>query len=190
MQKPGRYQTNAKDAEKYDKELQHVVSTYPSVEWVPAAIARQGALFDSLRTGLFNSVPPAVKLFSPEQERILKQMENSGRDDLADKADQLRETIREGWRKKRDNELAASDEIMVRRYATAVALARQYNVKNAAVTHAIGRLAYFTDLIGDAKLGEYVTKTLMRLEGYLDPVDGRPRVRPVKESYNEVPPTE
>ncbi|MBK6690934.1 MAG: hypothetical protein IPG50_01790 [Myxococcales bacterium] len=160
VQKPGRYQTNAKDAEKYDKELQHVVSTYPSVEWVPAAIARQGALFDSLRTGLFNSVPPAVKLFSPEQERILKQMENSGRDDLADKADQLRETIREGWRKKRDNELAASDEIMVRRYATAVALARQYNVKNAAVTHAIGRLAYFTDLIGDAKLGEYVTKTI------------------------------
>lgn len=42
--------------------------------------------------------------------------------------------------------------------------------------------------------GEYVTKTLMRLEPVqdVDPFTGRPRIRilPVKESYNEVPPTE
>jgi len=42
--------------------------------------------------------------------------------------------------------------------------------------------------------GEYVTKTLMRLEtvGDVDPLTGAPRIRvlPVKESYNEVPPIE
>lgn len=36
--------------------------------------------------------------------------------------------------------------------------------------------------------GEYVTKTLMRLESFVE--NGRLRVRPIKESYNEVPPTE
>jgi hypothetical protein len=48
---------------------------------------------------------------------------------------------------------------MVRRYATAVALGRQYNVRNAWVTRAINRLAYCTDIIGDANLKTYVTKT-------------------------------
>jgi hypothetical protein len=46
---------------------------------------------------------------------------------------------------------------MVRRYATAVAYARKYNVKNPAITKAIGRLAYYTDIIGDAKMQQYVT---------------------------------
>jgi hypothetical protein len=36
--------------------------------------------------------------------------------------------------------------------------------------------------------GEFVTKSLMRLEGYLE--NGRLRVRPIKESYNEVPSAE
>jgi tetratricopeptide (TPR) repeat protein len=158
--KTGKYQANAKDAEKFDQQLQAIAQKYPSLEYVPAAIARQGALYDTLRSGLYNAVPPAVVLFSKTQEATLKQLENSGRDDLADKADAIRTAVRDGWREKRDAELAAADEVMVRRYATAVALARQYNVKNPAVTHAIGRLAFFTDLLGDAKMGEYVTKTI------------------------------
>lgn len=36
--------------------------------------------------------------------------------------------------------------------------------------------------------GEYVTKTLVRLESFIE--NGRLRIRPIKESYNEVPPTE
>ena len=36
--------------------------------------------------------------------------------------------------------------------------------------------------------GEFVTKTLMRLEGFLE--NGRLRVRPIKETYNEVPSAE
>jgi hypothetical protein len=48
---------------------------------------------------------------------------------------------------------------MIRRYATAVAYARKFNVKNPAITKAIGRLAYYTDIIGDAKMQQYVTNT-------------------------------
>jgi tetratricopeptide (TPR) repeat protein len=155
----GHYQVDAKDAQKYDELLEHIVTTYPSVEWVPATIARQGTLYDSLRTGLYNATPPAIKYFTPQQDRLLAQLENSGRDNLIQQAQDLRDSVKEGWRTKKERELAGADELMVRRYATAVALARQYNVRNAEVTHAIGRLAYFTDIIGDAKMREYVTKT-------------------------------
>ncbi len=156
--KTGKYQENAKAAEKYDQMLQHIVDTYASLEYVPAALARQGSIYDTLRTGLYNTAT-TVKLFSPQQEQVLKQMENSNRDDLIDKADQIRAAVKDAWRTKREKELNAADEVMVRRYATSVALARQYNVRNPAVTRAIGRLAYFTDIIGDPKMKEYVTKT-------------------------------
>lgn len=155
----GKYQKNAEEAQKWDQRLEEIARTYPSVEWVPATIARQGSLFDSLRTGLYNTVPPALKYFTPQQESLLKQLENSGRDDLMDQADNLRATVKEGWRSKKEKELNASDEVMVRRYATAVALARKYNVRNPAINRAIARLAYFTDIIGDPKMKEYVTKT-------------------------------
>ncbi|MFO0677626.1 MAG: tetratricopeptide repeat protein [Polyangiaceae bacterium] len=157
--KKGKYQLNAEDADKYDQKLSHIADTYPSLDWVPAAIARKGTLFDSLRMGLYNTVPPALKYFTPQQEALLKKLEDSGRDDLMMQADELRDRVKEGWRSQKEVELAASDEIMVRNYATAVALARQYNVKNPTVSHAIARLAYFTDILGDVKMKGYVEKT-------------------------------
>ena len=155
----GAYQKDAKIAQKYDEDLEQIVKTYPSQEWVPAAIAREGTVYDSLRTGLYNAVPPAIKYFTPKQEALLKQLENSGVQKLQDKADDLRTSVKEGWRNKKEVELAGADELMVRRYATAVAIARKYNVRNPQVTHAIERLAYFTDIIGNAKMHDYVTKT-------------------------------
>jgi hypothetical protein len=104
-------------------------------------------------------VPPAFKYFTAKQEGLLKQLDNSGRQNLQDQADELRTQVKEAWRAKKDKELAASDELMVRRYATAVALARQYNIRNTFVTSAIQRLAYFTDVIGEANMRQYVTRT-------------------------------
>ena len=46
---------------------------------------------------------------------------------------------------------------MVDRYATAVVLARRYNVSNPAVTRAIRRLAFHTDIIGEAKMKQYTS---------------------------------
>ena len=164
-QTKGRYIQDTEAADKYDQALDHIVKTYASVEWVPTAMARQGSIYDGLRTGLYNTVPPQLKYFTPAQDKALKAMENSGRDALAEKADDLRGKAREGWRSKKDSELAGSDQAMVRRYASAVALARKYNVRNDAVQHAIEKLAYYTDIIGEAKMREYVTATP-------DPVDG------------------
>ena len=155
----GKYQVDAEEADKYDKALEHIARTYPSLEWVQAAIARKGSLYDALRTGLYNTVAPALKYFTPQQERLLKTLENSGRDDLAQQADDLRSTVKEGWRSKKESELAAMDQIMVRNYVTAVVLARKYNVRNAWVARAINRLAYFTDIIGDTNMRTYVTNS-------------------------------
>ena len=161
----GKYIADTEAADKYDQALDHIVKTYASLEWVPTALARQGSIYDGLRTGLYNTVPPQLKYFTPAQDKALTAMENSGRDDLATRADDLRTRAKEGWRAKKESELAGSDTAMVRRYAGAVALARKYNVRNDAVQHAIEKLAYYTDIIGEAKMREYVTSTP-------DPTDG------------------
>jgi len=98
-----------------------------------------------------------MKLFTPAQEALLKKLDNSGRDDLQNQADDLRDKAKEGFRSKKDAELDGADQLMVKHYAIAVAYAQAYNVRNDSVVHAIARLAYFTDIIGDAKLRGYVT---------------------------------
>lgn len=156
--KTGRYQANAKDADKLDERLTHV-ETYNSLQWTPAARARRGSLYDTLRTGLYNVTSPPLKLFTPQQDALLKKLDASGRDDLMNQADDIRDKAKEAWRTKKDAELDGADQLMVKHYAIAVAYAQQYNVRNDAVVHAISRLAYFTDIIGDAKLRGYVTAT-------------------------------
>lgn len=156
--KKGKYQLNAEEAQKWDLKLEtEVIKKYESLEWVPAAFARQGAIFDTLRSGLYNTVK--VKLFSPQQEKLLDTMRNSGRDDLMNKADQLEDAAKDFWKQKKQQELDGADEIMIRRYSTSVSYARKFNVKNPAITKAIGRLAYYTDIIGDAKMQQYVTNS-------------------------------
>ncbi len=155
--KPGKYQLNAADADKWDKQLERIGRTYPSLEWVPAVMARQGTLWDTLRTGLYNTTK--IKIFTAKQEAFLKQMENSGREDLENKAADLRDQGREGWRTKKESELKGADTLMVRRYAGSVQLARKYNIRNDKTQRAIARLAYFTDIIGDAKMRDYVTQS-------------------------------
>ncbi len=155
--KKGKYLLNAEDADKYDKQLEAIVKKYESLEWVPTAIARQGTIWDTLRSGLYAVVK--VELFTAQEKQLLNSMRNSGRADLEEKADALEDAKKDFWRKKKEQELAGADEIMVRRYATAVALGRKYNVRNTLITRAISRLAYYTDIIGDANMSKYVTNT-------------------------------
>ncbi|HEX7450727.1 MAG TPA: hypothetical protein VF294_00500, partial [Polyangiaceae bacterium] len=149
------YQKDAGEAKKrYDK-LQHVVDAYVSPEWTTAAIARQGSLYDSLRTGLYNTREPQLKIFDAKTEAILKKAENSDNPDLQEKADALRVKVQGAWRDRRDQELNSADQIMVDRYGNAVVLAKRYSVSNPEVTRAIRRLAFFTDVIGEAKMQQY-----------------------------------
>ena len=149
------YRADAGDAKKYHDKLQHVIDAYVSPEWAVAARSRQGSLYDSLRSGLYNARPPTLELFSAKEERLLTKLEASDNPDHQDKADQFRQNRQMVWRETRDRELTDADKIMVLRYVEAVALGRKYNISNPAIDRAVERLAFFTDVLGDSKLREY-----------------------------------
>ncbi len=144
-----------KAQEWYDK-LQHVIDAYLSPEWTVAALSRQGSLYDSLRTGLYNARPPALRMFNAKQEAALKRAEESDNADLQEQADQIRVTVQTAWRTKRDQELDSADAIMIDRYANSVVGGRRYNVSGAPVVRAIRRLAFVTELIGEAKMKQFI----------------------------------
>jgi hypothetical protein len=60
-----------------------------------------------------------------------------------------------------------ADAPMIKFYASAVVWSRAWKVRNSAVDHAIQRLAFFTDILGDAKI-----RALS--QGILDPETKRP----------------
>jgi tetratricopeptide (TPR) repeat protein len=156
----GKYRKDAKTADDYDQKLGAVAKKYnTSLEWLPAVLERRGSLYDSLRTGLYYCGGSAFKLFTKKQEATLKQMRNSGRDDLVDLADDIEAKVKKGWRDKRDQEIDGADTIMIRYYAQSAALQKAYNVRNAWTARAIARLASLTDLIGDPKMATYVNQT-------------------------------
>ncbi|HEU4578890.1 MAG TPA: hypothetical protein VFS67_11585 [Polyangiaceae bacterium] len=149
------YRKSAALAQAQYDALQKVVDDYASPEWATAAIARQGSLYDSLRSGLYNVKAPALKMFDRKTEALLQRAENSDSPELQEQADAVRMKVETGWREARDRELDSADQVMVDRYGNAISLARRYNISNPAVARATARLAFFTDVIGEAKLQQY-----------------------------------
>src|SRR5690606_12206178 len=136
------YNKDAGKAKEWYDKLQVIVDKYVSQKWATVAIARQGSVYDSLRTGLYNTRPPELKMFSDDVERKLRIAEESGDPDLEDQADQIRTQVRDAWTKKRDTELDSADRIVVDRYAVAVMLAQRYNLSHESITRSIRRLAF------------------------------------------------
>jgi len=151
----------------FDK-LQEVIDKYQSRPWAVAARARQGSLYDSCRTGLYNTRPPGLKMFTKKEDKLLKQLDdlcvNQGNEKACLKYDSFTANRRTKWWETRDNYLADADKAMVAGYGTAIIWAREWRVRVDAVDHAIGRLAFFTDIIGDAKLRQY-TSVLKNTKG-------------------------
>ncbi|HET9930293.1 MAG TPA: hypothetical protein VFQ35_06390 [Polyangiaceae bacterium] len=162
-----KYRADVVEAKKWDEKLQHVIDAYVSAEWTAASLARQGTVWDSVRTGLYNTRPPELKMFDAKQEALLKKAESSDNPDLQARADEIRVSVQQGWRDAREKELAGADELMVDRYGKSIMVARRYSVSNPAVTRAIRRLAFFTDVVGEAKMKQYTSgvKDLNYTEG-------------------------
>src|SRR5262249_31227698 len=79
---------NAELAAQWDARLEdEVIRKYASREWTPIAYARRGAIFDALRTGLYDTVK--VKLFDAREEALLARLRASGNPTLVAKAYQL-----------------------------------------------------------------------------------------------------
>jgi hypothetical protein len=149
------FRASAVQARAHYDALQRVVDDYASPEWATAAIARQGSLYDSLRSALYDVRAPALQMFDKKTEALLSRAENSDSPELQEQADAVRMRVETAWRDARDRELDSADQVMVDRYGNAITLARRYNVSNPAIMKAIQRMAFFTDVIGEAKLGQY-----------------------------------
>jgi hypothetical protein len=121
-------------------------------------VARQGTLYDSLRSALYNTRPPDLVMFDAKTEAILQRAEESDNLDLQEKADALRVKAETSWQDTRDREIAGADQVMVDRYARSIWMARRYNATNPAIVRAIQRLAFFTELIGDDKMRSYMQR--------------------------------
>lgn len=150
-----KFRADVVEAKTWDDRLQKIIDTYASPEWTAAALARQGTVWDSVRTGLYNTRPPALKMFDPKQEALLKRAESSDNPDLQAKADEIRVSVQKAWRDDREKELNGADAVMVDRYGKAVVVARRYRVSGPMVDRAIRRLAFFTDVIGEARMKEF-----------------------------------
>jgi tetratricopeptide (TPR) repeat protein len=156
----GAYQRNELEARKWLRLLQtDVIEKFQSLEWVAAAIARQGAIYDTLRTGLYDTT--RVSTLSPKAEQLVARLRTSGQGAAADS---LEDAARDFWRERKQRELDGADALMIDRYAIAVATARKYNVKTEWTTRALSRLAYYSDLLGDAKIHAYVTAAQLPYE--------------------------
>lgn len=97
-------------------------------------------------------------MFDERTERMLRTAEESDNLELQEKADAVRVKVETAWQESRDRELEGADQVMVDRYSRAITMARRYNVSNPAVVRAIQRLAFFTDVIGEAKLKAYTER--------------------------------
>ena len=158
-----------KAGDSYFNDLQSVVTSYESRSLSVTAFARQGSLYDSCRTGLYNTRPPGLKLYTEREEKLLKLAESSDREDLQETADAIRQRRREQWRGARERLLNDADRAMVKFYAQAVVYSRAWNIRTPEIDRAIQRLAFFTDILGEAKMREMS-------QGIIDPVTKQPFV--------------
>ncbi|MCC6521086.1 MAG: hypothetical protein IT373_00350 [Polyangiaceae bacterium] len=159
-------------AKELKDELQRdVITAYGLNKWAVAARVRQGTLYDSCRTGLYNASEPGLKLYTVEEEKKLKEAdqlcENDGNEKACALGDNFRAKRRATWKTERDAAIAAADQPMSMFYAEGIVWARQLKVHVDAVDHAVRRLAFFTDIVGDAKLRQYLSglKALPEKEG-------------------------
>jgi len=162
---PGLYQKDAAVAQAYDERLEVLVRRTTSPLWAALGRLRQASLFDDLRTALYVTVPPALEFVTPTQDALLQKIVNSSDPTLQAQANELRQAVKDGWMRKKLVELAAADEMMVRRYATALALASRYGLRHPQLVQAALRLTTLTDLLGEDRMREYVSATR-------DPNDG------------------
>ena len=149
------YRRQAAEATRLDADLAQIVNDYLSPRWSVVALARQGTLWDSLRTGLFNTREPQLQLFTKKEERALAQLEEMGTDDSLEQADAFRMKREQDWSLAQNKELEDADKLVVARYGKAYTLARRYNVSDPMIARSIRRLAYMTDLIGNIKMAQH-----------------------------------
>ncbi len=152
-----RYRLRAEEAKRWSDRLdREVITKYASREWTVAAWARQGALFDALRSGLYFNTT-ATKGLDEKGEALVRALRAAHRDEAADK---LEDTARDVWQQRRQKELDAADALLIDRYAKAVFTAKKLDMTSTQVARARARLVYFTEMLGEPVVQKHVENTV------------------------------
>ena len=150
---PGLSDKATRAADQLDGRLQHIVGTYPSLQYVPAAIARQGTLHDSLLEAwrACACTSKARILGGSMTQAFLRTL-------TAAQRAEAEAALVEQFLDKRTRAIATLEELAIRRYAKAAALGAAYTSATPMVRHARWRLTYFTETVADAAMRTYVGK--------------------------------
>jgi tetratricopeptide (TPR) repeat protein len=179
-----------KDVEKREKffvELERVRALYNSRRYLPVILAREGTLYDQHRQAL---VKGKVQAIDPAKEKQIVDLEEKCRkileDDSSsekaketcqtnlDKMDVVRKTLAKKWLDAREGYVHDMELRLTQRYAAGYLRGKKFGVKDAIVVKAVQRLAYYTDLLTDLKLREYLT-----------PKAGTPELKEWQSAYPE-----
>jgi len=149
----------------YIAELEDVVKIYLSPKWTPVAYAREGSVDDTMRSALARS---KVEVLDPKVKKQIDDIEKKAQITLEDekasdeakakaqalleKADQIRQNVNAEWKKRRQQYFDVLEPEMIDRYARAYLRGKQFNTKDAWITKAVQRLAYYTDQLENTKM--------------------------------------
>ncbi len=133
----------------YAKDLERIGARFGSKTWTAAALAREGSLYDSCRTGLYNAAP-ALKIHVDARGPEFGDCWGSGGWNHPEDERDQRERL--GWQEARNAKLEVADAPMIQLYARAFLAARSSRAPSAAVELALRRLGFFEDILGEAKV--------------------------------------
>lgn len=149
------FDDDARVLEKYDRRLEAVITTYDSRLWTLACRVRQGSLYDSLRTGLYNTRAPALKLYTPKEELVIETGRMMDPESIwAERASDILLRRREEWRAAQHKKLDWADKEMIKRYVEAFLRAKEWQIRSPEAHGAIRRLAFYTAILGNSRLRE------------------------------------
>jgi hypothetical protein len=155
----------------YLEKLEDIIKVYLSQKWTPVVYAREGSVNDTMRSALARS---KVEVFDPKDKKMIEDLEKKAQvtlenpnakpedqakaQELLEKADKIRTNVNKAWTDKRKQYYDLLEPEMIDRYARAYLRGKQFNVKDAWVTKAVQRLAYYTDQLEDLKMGQYLVQ--------------------------------
>jgi hypothetical protein len=163
-------------AEQIGERLGQLRDASQTPRWEVATYARLGSLYECIWNRARGATP---SLFTPQQQAVIAKLgtmaqlqNNAGQAVPAPPIMQgqvaaVRQLVADKWRFTRGRYLAVLEMKMVRSYATAILLARRYDVEGYELTRASERLAIVASTLGDEAMSRL-------LADMVDPTDPEP----------------
>lgn len=156
------------------RQLEAVTTQHPSKYWEVACKVRIGSLYDSPATGLTNVEAPALRLYEPQQEEMLRQAEASDMQLMQIRAQDIRKDMEGKWTALVEVETTSIYRLAVRNYAEAIAQSQGVpahgsgapkRARSPELEYAVGRYTTLKALLGHQKMLEFTQD----IEGFVPP---------------------